>query len=88
MATVTDDTIADHSKQIQGLRHRLILNRLPNLIRNVDKQDCRYELIYRWYNAGGGVQGSECYYYPTKEMKPIIAKIKAGETLFDHFNLF
>lgn len=88
METVTETIVADHDKIIQGLRHRLILRRLDELFENVAGEQCRYQLHYLWYNASNGVQGDEYTYWTTKFMRPIIAKLEDGDTLFDHFNLF
>lgn len=79
----------DHQQYIQNLRHRLKLNKLDKPIKNADKQSCRYELTYMWYNAAGGVQGVEYLYYPTKEINPILPELLSGrKTLFDFFRLF
>ena len=80
--------IADETKNIQGLDHRLTLSLLPERRRNGAGDDCQYELYYRWYNAGGGVQGSEVQWWNDADMRLILFGLDEGDSIFDHFELF
>ena len=66
-------------------KNALIMRRLDNPVKNFSKQDCLWELEYRWLSREEDelvcVQGNEFAYYPDNEYDE-------SKPLFEQFQLF
>jgi len=65
----------------------LVLFKLAEKRCNFFKEDCYYELQYKWYSETG-VLGSEISLLTSKDVKSALNGLKQGESIFKFFQLF